>query len=117
MSDDIAGTDSGFGGRGVIDWCDNLDEPISLHCDFDAEPPKLTPSLDLHILEALGIHVARVRIEPVEHAIDRRLNEFAFVRLLHIMRAHPLKDITEQIELAVGISLRRSCARADQQPG
>src|SRR5215471_3620717 len=117
MSDNVTGADAGFGRRGVVDWRNDLDEAIGLHCDFDAEPTELATSLDLHILEALGIHVARVRIEPIEHAIDCRLDEFALVRLLHIMRADPLEYITEQIELAIGIRLRRPCARADQEPG
>ena len=116
MSDDIAGADARLGCRRIVDRRQDLDEPV-LHRDFDAQPAELAAGLYLHIFEALDVHVARMRIEPIEHAVDCRFDQLAFVRLLHVMRAHPFEDIAEQIELAVGVGLRRPCTRADQQPG
>ena len=45
----------------------------------------------------------------------RQLNLFGDI--FERVRSHSLEDIAEQIELAVGISLRCPCARANQQPG
>src|SRR5262249_35043913 len=67
--------------------------------------------------EALGVHVARVRIEPGQHAVDRGFDELAVVRLLHVIRAYPLEHVAEQAELAVGIRGRGLRAGAIKQNG
>src|SRR5690242_3766433 len=42
-------------------------------------------------------------IEPREHAIDRRFDQLAVVRLLHVIGPHPLEDVPEEAELAIRI--------------
>ena len=54
-----------------------------------------------------GVHVARMRIEPGEHAVDRRLDQLGVVRLLDVVGAHALEHVAEQIELPVGVGGRR----------
>ncbi len=84
------------------------------HRDLDAEAAELAAGLHLHVAEALGIHVARMRIEAGQHAGDRGLDQLAVVGLLDIVAAHALEHVAEQIELAIGV---RGCgpgARAHQ---
>ena len=47
----------------------------------------------------LRVHVARMRIEPGQHAVDRRFEELAVVRLFHVIGAHALEHIAEKIKL------------------
>ncbi len=51
----------------------------------------------------LRVHVARMRIETGEHAVDRRFDQLGVVRLLDIVGAHALEHVAEQIELAIGV--------------
>ena len=112
MGDDVVRHHAGLGGGRVVDRRNDLDQAV-LHRHFDAKPAELAAGLDLHVLEALGVHVARVRIEPVEHAVDRVLDELAVVRLLDVVGAHPLEHVAEQIELPVGVRRSRLGARAE----
>src|SRR5216684_7369257 len=83
--------------------------------DLDAEPAERALGLRLHVAEALGVHVARMGIEAIEHAVDRTLDQLAVIGLLDVMRAHPLENVAEQVELAVGIRRPCSpCTRPDQ---
>src|SRR5262249_10239166 len=68
MGDDVVGHDSGFGSWSFVDRRHDLDQAF-LHCDFDTEAAELAAGLHLHIPEALGIHVARMRIETGKHAV------------------------------------------------
>ena len=78
-----------------------------LHRDLDAEAAELALHLHLHVAEVLGVHVARMRIERGQHAVDRRLDELLVGDLLDIIGAHPLEHLAEQIELAVGVGIGR----------
>src|SRR5262245_29734473 len=53
-----------------------------------------------------------MRIEPGQHAVDRRLDELAVVGLLHIVGAHPLEHVAEQAELPIGLGGGRLRARS-----
>src|SRR6185312_15619327 len=55
-----------------------------------------------------------MRIEPGEHAVDRGFDQLAVVRLLHVVGAHALEHVAEQIELSVGIGRGGLGAGADQ---
>jgi hypothetical protein len=102
MRDHVIGADAGLRRRGIVDRRYDLDEPI-LHRDLDTEAAELAARLHLHVAEALRIHVARMRVEPVEHPVDCRFDELGVVGLLDIMRAHPLENVAEQVELAIGV--------------
>ncbi len=77
------------GGR-VVDRRDDLDQAV-FHGDFDAEAAELAARLHLHVAEALGIHVARMRIEAGQHAVDGGLDQLAVVRLLDIVGCGPAR--------------------------
>jgi hypothetical protein len=111
--DDVAGANTGFCRRRLVDRRDHLDEAI-LHRDFDPEPAELAAGLDLHVAEILRIKVARMRIKAVEHAVDCALDQFGVVGLLDIVRAHALKYVSKQIELPVRIGT--GCPRAYADP-
>src|SRR3954453_22714629 len=63
VRDDVVGHDAGLGGRRLVDRGDDLDQAV-LHGHLDAEAAELAAGLHLYVAEALGIHVARMRIEP-----------------------------------------------------
>src|SRR6266487_1876964 len=110
MRDDVVGHDAGLGRGGFVDRGHNLNQAI-LHGDLDAKVAELAPGLHLHVAEALGIHVARMRIEPGQHAVDRRFDELAVVGFFHVVGAHALEYVAGQAELAIGVGGGRLCAR------
>src|SRR6202035_1594257 len=57
---------------------------------------------------------ARMRIEPGQHAVDRRFDELAVVGFLDVIGAHPLEHVAEQIELPVSVRGCGLCARSDE---
>ena len=111
--DDVVRQDAGLGGGRVVDRRDDLDQAV-FHRDFDAETAELAARLHLHVAEALRVHVARMRIEPGEHAVDRLLDQLGVVRLLDVVGADALEHVAEQIELPIGVGGRRLGARAER---
>jgi hypothetical protein len=102
LGDDIAGADAGLSGRRIIYRRHHFEDAV-FHRDLDAEPAELAVGLNLHVAKALGVHIARMRVEPVEHATDRALDQLGVVRLFDIVRPHHIENVAEQVELAVGI--------------
>ena len=78
-------------------------------------PPNSPRVLNRHVAEVLGVKVARVRVEPVEHAVDSAFNQLQFVRLLDVVRTHALENVAEQVELPISVGGR--CSRARPDPG
>jgi hypothetical protein len=113
LGDDVVGHDAGLGRRRIVDRRHHLHQAV-FHGDFDAEPAELAACLHLHVAEALGVHVARMWIEPGEHTVDRRFDEFAVVGFLDVIGAHTLEHVTEQIELPVGVRRGRFGARSGE---
>ena len=106
----IAGLDAGARRRGVVDGRDHLDEAV-IHDDLDAETAELALGLLLHVLEVLGRHVARMRIEAGEHAVDGVLQELLVGNVLDVVFAHAFEHVAEQLELPKCI--RRARLRHD----
>ena len=113
LGDDVVGHDAGLGGGRLVDRRHHLDQAV-FHGDLDAEPAEFAAGLHLHVAEALRIHVAGMRIEPGQHAVDRGFDQLAVVRLLDVIGAHALEHVAEQIELPVGVRGRRFGARTDE---
>lgn len=97
----VARLDAGFGGGCVVDGRDDLHQTV-FHRHFDAKATELALGLDLHVGEAFGIHVARVRIESRHHAFDGVVDQLAVIDGAHIIGAHPFESVAEEIELAIG---------------
>ena len=110
MGDDVVGHDAGLGGGRVVDRRHHLDQPV-FHGDLDAEAAELAAGLHLHVAEALGVHVARMRVEPGQHAVDRGFDQLGVVRLLDVVGADPLEHVAEEGELPIGVGSRRARAR------
>ena len=105
LRDHVVGQYAGLGGGGVVDRGHDLDLAV-LHGDFHAEAPELALRLHLHVAEIVGVHVARMRIEARQHAVDRGCDQLGVVGLVDIVGAHLLEDVAEQLELAVGLLAR-----------
>ena len=101
-------------GRRLVDRCDHLDEAF-LHRDLDADPAELALGLHLHLPELVRAHVARVRVERGEHAVDGALDQLRFVRWLDVVGAHLLEHVAKEPELPVGRGRGRVRARQDNR--
>ena len=88
--------------RGIVDRRHDLDKPVFLS-HLDAKTAEFAARLNLHVAEALGVHVARMRVKRIKHAVDRRLDKLLLVRLLDIIGADFLENVAEEIEITVGI--------------
>ena len=109
MRDEVAGLQPGARRRRVVDRRDHLDQAV-LHRDLDAEPAELAAGLHLHVAEVLGVHVARMRVERGQHAVDRGFDQLLVGDLLDIVGAHALEHLAEQVELPIGVG-RVGCRR------
>src|SRR5262249_3483786 len=56
VGDDVIRHDAGLGRWRLVDWSDDLDQPV-FHGHFDAETAELAARLHLHVAEALGVHI------------------------------------------------------------
>ena len=102
VGDHVARQDAGLGRGRIVDRRDHLDEAV-FHRDLDAEPAELAMGGLLHVAPALLIHVARMRIERGDHAVDGAFHQLGIVGLLDVAGLDPLEHVAEQIELRVGI--------------
>src|SRR5262249_44443190 len=103
VGDDVVGHDARLGRRCIVARSHDLDQAL-LHADLHAKPAKPAGRLQPHVLEALGIHVAGMRIEPNQHPEDRRFDELVVVGLVNIFGAHALEHSAEQAELAISVA-------------
>ena len=102
VGDQIARLESGAIGRRVVDRRDHFHE-AAFHGDLDAEPAELAAGLHLHVAEALGIEIARMRIERGQHAVDRGFDQLLVADFLDVVGSHALEDVAEQVQLAIGL--------------
>jgi hypothetical protein len=96
MRDDVVCHHAGLGRRSIVDRRDDLDQAV-LHRDLDAETAELAAGLHLHVAEAVRIHITRMRIEARQHAVDRRFDELAVIRLFDVVGADALEHIAESL--------------------
>ena len=110
LRDDVTRQNSGLGGRRIVDRGHHLEEAV-LHVDLHAEAAELAAGLRLHVAVALRIHVARMRIERAENAVDGRGEELPVVRLVDIVGPHHIQHLADAIR-AAGRSRRRASVLA-----
>src|SRR5439155_5137533 len=68
-------------------------------------------SLDLHVVEVLGVEIVGMRIERGQHAINRALDQRLVADIVNIIRPHELENVAEQVELLIRFrGVRRSGA-------
>ena len=102
MGDQVARPHAGPRGGRVVDRGDHLDEAVLLR-DLDPEAAELAARLHLHVAEAARIEIGAVRVETLQHAVDRVLDHVAVSDGLDIFRADALEHIAEQVEQAIGL--------------
>ena len=113
LGDHVARQHAGLGRGRIVDRRHHLDEAV-FHRDLDAEPAELAMGGLLHVAPALLIHVARMRIERGDHAVDGAFHQLGIVGLLDVAGLDPLEHVAEQIELGVGVGTCRGLCRRHQ---
>ena len=103
LGDQVARQDAGLRRRRVVHRRDHLDQAV-LHRDLDAEPAELALGGLLHVAPGLVVHVARMRVERGDHAVDRAFDQLGVVGLLDVVGPDPLEHLAEQIELRIGVA-------------
>ena len=88
--------------RGVVDGRDDLDDAL-FHLHFDAEAAELAGGVFLHIGIVDRLHIAGMRIERGQHALERGVDEFALIGGLDIFGADSVKDAAEQLEIGIDL--------------
>ena len=109
VGDQVARQDAGPVRRGVVDGRDNLHEAV-FHGHFDPESAEPAARLHLHFLELVGTHVAGMGVEGLQHPVERGVDQGLVVDRFHVVFADPLKDLAEQVELAIGLTIGRAGA-------
>jgi hypothetical protein len=115
MGDEIARLDAGLHRRGVVHRRDDAHEAVFLR-HLDAEAAELAAGLNLHRVEIARRQVAGMRVERGQHAVDRRLDQRAFVDLFDVVGADALEHVAEQVELLVDGGVARLFLRKER-PG
>ena len=101
-----------------------LSRPSALR-DLKAEPAELAGGLHLHIGILLGVHVAGMRVQPGQHAVDGIIDQLVRRRVDDVILLHLGEDVPEQGELLIGAVIGRILAhgavqrlgdRADGEP-
>ena len=95
--DQVARLDAGARGGGAVDRRDDLQQP-ALAGDRHAEAAEMALRLELHLMPLLGIHVAAMRIEAGQHAVQRVMDQRAGLDRIDIVGAHALQHLAEQGE-------------------
>ena len=102
LDDEIARLEARFRRRRVVDRRDDLDQAV-IHGDLDAESAELAAGLNLHVAEAFGVHVARVRVERGQHAVDRGLDQLVILDRLDVVLLDLREHVAEEAERAIGV--------------
>ena len=104
MRDVVVWPDARLARRRVVDGRYHLHDAI-FHRDLNSETAEFAARLHLHVPECLGRHVARMRIERGQHAVDGIFDQLGVIRRLDVIRAHALEYVAEEVELAVGVGV------------
>ena len=100
--DEVARLHAGALGGGVVDRADDFHQ-AAVGGDFKAEPAELALGGDLHVAVLFGVHVAAVRVEAGDHAVERVVDQFAVVHGGDVVGADLFEDVAEESEQVVGV--------------
>ena len=98
----VAGENAGLRRRRAVDRCHDIDGAVVLR-HFQAEAAELTAEVGLECLELLLRIVGGMRVQGLDHALDRGLDQFRVGLLVDIVGEDALENIAEEIELLVGV--------------
>ena len=91
LDDEVPGLDAGAKRGSVLDRRDDLDDAV-FDADFDSQAAKLALGGDLQFLECVGIEEIRVRVQPVDHAVDGFAYELVVGDGLDVVALDPSED-------------------------
>ena len=100
LHDEVPGLNPGLPRGGLVNGRDDLDQAV-FHGHLDAQAAELPRGLLAHIAKGVGVHVVGVRVELREHPGQRGLNQLRVRDVVHVLRARALKDLPEQVEIAI----------------
>jgi hypothetical protein len=112
--DDVAGLEAGAGRRGILDRRDDL-RVVLVARKLGADPGELAMAVGKHLAVFVLVHIVRMRIEPVEHPLEARLDEFLLVDRLDVASLDALDHLTIEREVGVaGAALHGRAAAGEQ---
>ena len=97
-------------GRRIVHRGDDLDEAVLLR-DLQTDTAEAARGLDFHIRHFLGVHVARMRIERTDHAVDSAADKLRIADVADIFRFDALECFVEQPEPASAGPIRGGLRR------
>ena len=106
LDDQVARLDPGAERRRVFDRRDHFDDAV-FDADFDAEPAESALGRHLQLAESLGVEEVRVRVEPVDHAVDGFADQLVVGNRLDVIALDPAEDRGEELQIVI----------RDRQPG
>ena len=92
--DDVPGLEPGTVGGRILDGRHHGHLAV-LHRDLDADAGELAGGGLLHLLVLFGRHEGGVRIKALQHALERTVQQFALVHVLHIIAVHQIQHLAE----------------------
>jgi hypothetical protein len=93
---------------------DHDDRAVS-DLELDADAGVLAAEVFVHSLRALLGQIHGVRIERLQHAVDRAVDQLLVVRHLDVVVLHEVQHLREQVELAAEI-VRRLQSAGETEP-
>ena len=106
LDDQVARLDPGAERRRVFDRRNHFDDAI-FDADFDAEPAESALSRNLELAKGFGIEKVRVRVEPVDHAVDGFADQLVVGDRLDVITLDPAENGREELQIVI----------RDRQPG
>ena len=100
LDDEVARLDARAKRRRVVDRGDDLDGAV-LDAHFDAEAAELALRRDLKVLVALGVEEIGMRVEPVDHSVDRFLDELLVGHRLDVVALDPAEHRGQELQILV----------------
>ena len=100
MGDKVARLDTCLGCRGAVNRGNDFDKTFFLR-HLDAKAAEFAARLHLHRRRVIRRQIAGMRIKRRQHAVNRRLDQFARLDLFDVLAANAFKDVAEQIQLFI----------------
>ena len=98
LDDQVVGLDAGTKRRCFFDGGNDLDEPV-FDADFDPEPAELALRRNLQLAVGIGVEEIGMRIEAVDHAIDRLADELVVGNGLDIIALDPAEHGRKELQV------------------
>ena len=119
LKDLISCQDTRFKSRRILDRRDDGENTV-FGRDLDPQTFKASLRLCLHLLKDLRRHESGVRVQGLQHSLDRPINEILRIRLLDIFLLNEAEDIGEDLQILIRAARKggdlMGLAQADRDP-